>query len=306
VNRAPVQQLAHICGFTTATARALVRRREQQGPLRSLAALKELPFITEPTFEQAAGFLRIQDGDNPLDATGVHPRHGPLVEKIASKLGVEPTDLVGNTDLLAKLEAEEFADEDHTPATVAAVLSELLRGGEDERPTLEVVRRTAEVRSASELKPGMPLSGRVTNVTNFGAFIDIGVQQDGLVHVSELADYFVKDPTTVVRVGEVVRVKVLGVDADSGRISLTMKSGRGRPRRERGARRPRRDRGRPRSDKPRRDAERQPAETADADFVTATADEPAAPPPAEDVVPADMSEEEFMKRKLEELRKRFG
>ncbi|MHC4490850.1 MAG: Tex-like N-terminal domain-containing protein, partial [Planctomycetota bacterium] len=183
VNRAPVQQLSHICGFTTSTARALVRSREQQGPLRSLAALalEELPFITPQTFEQAAGFLRIRDGDNPLDATGVHPRHGALVEKIASKLGVEQVELVGNTDLLAKLAAEDFADEDHTPATVAAVLSELLRGGEDERPTLELVRRTAEVRSASELKPGMPLSGRVTNVTNFGAFIDIGVQQDGLV-----------------------------------------------------------------------------------------------------------------------------
>ncbi len=304
VNRAPVQQLSHICGFTTSTARALVRSREQQGALRSLAALQELPFITPQTFEQAAGFLRIHDGDNPLDATGVHPRHQPLVEKIAAGLGVQPVDLVGNTDLLAKLEADEFADEDHTPATVAGVLSELLRGGEDERPTLEVVRRTAEVRSASELKPGMPLSGRVTNVTNFGAFIDIGVQQDGLVHVSELADYFVKDPTTVVRVGEVVRVKVLGVDADSGRISLTMKSGRGRPRREKGPRRPRRERGRARADKPRRDAERQ--ETVDAGFVTATADEPEKPAPPEDVVPADMSEEEFMKRKLEELRKRFG
>jgi uncharacterized protein len=304
VNRAPVQQLAHICGFTTSTARALVRSREQQGALRSLAAMQELPFITPQTFEQAAGFLHVQDGDNPLDATGVHPRHGVLVDKIASKFGVEPVALVGNTDLLANLEAEEFADEDHTPATVAAVLSELLRGGEDERPTLEVVRRTAEVRSASELRPGMPLSGRVTNVTNFGAFIDIGVQQDGLVHVSELADYFVKDPTTIVRVGEVVRVKVLGVDAESGRISLTMKSGRGRPRREKGARRPRRDRGRTRSDKPRRDAERQ--EVADAGYVTATADEPAKPAPPEDVVPADMSEEEFMKRKLEELRKRFS
>ncbi|MHC4730996.1 MAG: S1 RNA-binding domain-containing protein, partial [Planctomycetota bacterium] len=306
VNRAPVQQLARICGLTTSTARALVRRREQQGPLRSLAALEELPFITPQTFEQAAGFLRIRDGDNPLDATGVHPRHGALVEKIASKLGVEQVELVGNTDLLAKLAAEDFADEDHTPATVAAVLSELLRGGEDERPTLELVRRTAEVRSASELKPGMPLSGRVTNVTNFGAFIDIGVQQDGLVHVSELADYFVKDPTTVVRVGEVVRVKVLGVAADSGRISLTMKSGRGRPPREKGGRRPRRDRGRTRSDKPRREDERQRTEAADAGYVTATADEPAKPAPPEDVVPADMSEEEFMKRKLEELRKRFS
>jgi uncharacterized protein len=306
VNRAPVQQLAHICGFTTSTARALVRSREQQGPLRSFAAMKELPFITAQTFEQAAGFLRILDGDNPLDATGVHPRHNPLVEKIAARLGVQPGELVGNTDLLAKLEAEEFADEDHSPATVAAVMSELLRGGEDERPTLEVVRRTSEFRSAGELKPGMPLSGRVTNVTNFGAFIDIGVQQDGLVHVSELADYFVKDPTTVVRVGEVVGVKVLGVDADSGRISLTMKSGRGRPRREKGPRRPRRDRSRPPSERPRRDEERQPAEAADAGHATATADEPAAPAPPEDVVPSGMSEEEFMKRKLEELRKRFS
>ncbi|MHC4548345.1 MAG: S1 RNA-binding domain-containing protein [Planctomycetota bacterium] len=306
VNRAPVQQIAHICGFTTSTARALVRHRDRHGALRSLAAVQELPFITETTFEQAGGFLRIHGGDNPLDTTGVHPRHAALVDRIAARLGTDVAALVGNTDLLAELGAEDFADEEHSPATVAGVLSELLRGEEDPRPRLELSRRTAEVRSASELRSGMRLAGRVTNVTNFGAFVDVGVPQDGLVHVSELADHFVKDPTSVVRVGQVVQVKVLGVDANTGRISLTMKTGHGKPRRDKGSRRPRRGRGPARADERRKEAPRPapaPQESVETEPAAAAPEPPATP---ENPVPADMSEEEFMRLKLEELRKRFG
>jgi uncharacterized protein len=315
LNRAPVQQLAHICGLTTSVARSLVAHRERSGSMRSLRQLEELPFISERAFEQAGGFLRIQGGEEPLDATGVHPAHTELVDKIARSLAVEPKDLIRNSELLSNVVAEEYADEQHSPAVVAGVLFELLDGGQDPRPPLEVARRPAGLRSASDLKAGMQLSGRVTNVTNFGAFVDVGVQQDGLVHVSELADRFVKDPTSVVRVGEMVQVKVLGVDPDTGRISLTMKSGRGpRPRREKG-RRPRRDRGRspqPRdqaSQRPEREERREKAKEAVETPAEKAPEKPPEEAPAsapEDPIPSDMTEEEFMKRKLEELRKRFG
>jgi len=306
VNRAPVQQLARVCGFTTSVARALVGWRDQNGSVRSLEALRELPFITPTTFEYAAGFLRLPGGENPLDATGLHPAHAPVARRIAERLGRPVGDLIGSTELLADLDAEEFADTEFSAVAVAGALSELLAGATDVRPSLDLARRATEVRSAGELRAGMRLSGRVTNVTNFGAFVDVGVQQDGLVHVSELADYFVRDPTSVVRVGQVVEVRVLGVDSDTGRISLTMKSGRGQPRREKGPRRPRRG-PRERSERrPRREAPDADASVAD---MTAAAEEAVtAPPPAaedDNPVPSDMSEEEFMRQKLEELRRRF-
>jgi uncharacterized protein len=312
VNRAPVQQLAYVCGLTTSVARSLVEQREKQGSFRTLESLHALPFISDRAFEFAAGFLRLPGGEEPLDETGAHPQYFELVDRMAKGLGVGTGDLIGNTDLLSKVVAEEFADERFTPAAVAGVLSELLEGGRDPRPPLEVARRPAGVRSAADLQPGMQISGRVTNVTNFGAFVDVGVQQDGLVHVSELADRFVKDPTSIVRVGEVVQVKVLGVDPDTGRISLTMKSGRGRPRRERTGRRPRRDRPRPRP--PRDQARPAPKpegdhdETSEREVATVAAEPEQESPPSEpeEEIPSDMTEEEYMKQKLEELRKRFG
>jgi uncharacterized protein len=336
LNRAPVQQLACVCGLTTSAARLLVEQRDKHGAIPSLEELRNFPFISETAFRYSAGFLRIHGGRNALDTTGVHPDLYPVVDRIAKAREVEPGELVDNTDLLLDVVAEEFADENSSPADVAGVLSELLEGGRDPRPPLEVVRRPAGVHSAKDLEPGMQLGGRVTNVTNFGAFVDIGVQQDGLVHVSELSDYFVKDATSVVKVGQVVQVKVLGVDSDTGRISLTMKSGRGgdrRPRRggdrdggrggDRG-RKPGRGpgrggggggggggrdggggRGRPRRDGP-RDA------PVDREYLAKMTPKSQAeqPPVVEestvDPVPADMSEEEYMKRKLEELKKRFG
>ncbi len=300
VNRAPPQQLACVCGLSTYVARSIVQHREKHGRFPNRAALKALPFLTPHAFELAGGFLRVKGGDDPLDATGVHPDHAILVARIAERLKRPVAELIGNADAVSGIDVDELADDRFSPATVAGVLVELIQGDTDPRPPLEIARRSA-VREAKELRAGMRLEGRVTNVTNFGAFVDVGVDQDGLVHVSELADHYVKDPTTVVRVGQVVEVRVLGVDA--GRISLSMKSLAEPPRRERREERgERRDRG---SRRPRREErERAPAP------------EPPPPPPAEekapapvadeDPVPADMTAEEFMKRKLEELRRRFS
>jgi len=325
VNRASAAQLANVCGLTPSAARALAEHREAHGPFRTREAVRALPFITANAFEQAGGFLRIHGGEDPLDATGVHPDHAPVVQRIAQKLGKTTQELIGNADLLADLVAEEFADDRCPPATVAGVILELLESGKDPRPPLELVRRPAGVRSTTDLAPGLQLPGRVTNVTNFGAFVDVGVQQDGLVHVSELADHFVKDPTTVVHVGQTVQVRVLGVDGESGRISLSMKSGVGRgegserrPRgrggdgeggdagRRGGAGRPRRpDERRPRRERPRPEPEERERE---AEVVEAPAAEPPAPPePPEDRPPGrELTEEEFVKQRLDEIRRRFG
>ncbi|MHC4941345.1 MAG: Tex-like N-terminal domain-containing protein, partial [Planctomycetota bacterium] len=192
LNRAPVQQLACVCGLSTSVARSLVGHREKQGPFPSLAAVKELPFISDRAFELAGGFLRCHGGEDPLDATAVHPSHRPIVDRIAERVGLPVAELIGNTDVLHDVVAEDYADESFSPATVAGVLSELVEAGADPRPPLEVLRRPAGIHTAADLQAGMRLSGRVTNVTNFGAFVDLGVQQDGLVHVSELADRFVK------------------------------------------------------------------------------------------------------------------
>jgi uncharacterized protein len=314
VNRASAQQLAAVCGLSAYVARAIVAHRERHGHLPSRAAVAALPFLTPHAFELAGGFLRVRGGEDPLDVTGVHPAHAPLVARLAERVGAPVAELIGNADLLAGVNVEEIADERFSPATVAGVLAELIQGEADPRPPLELAPRPADLRGAGDLQPGMRLPGRVTNVTNFGAFVDVGVQQDGLVHVSELADYFVRDPTSVVRVGQVVQVRVLGVDAGTGRISLSMKSGQ-RARRERGQRGERGERGergdrgsrrprRPRRDeRPREDRE---GPVPDREETPATAPaEPAAAPP-ENPVPADMTEEEFMKQKLEELRRRFG
>jgi uncharacterized protein len=310
VNRAPVQQLAYVCGLSTYVARSIVQHREKHGRFPDRAAVRALSFVTPHAFGLAGGFLRVRGGDDPLDATGVHPDHAPVVGRIAESLGRPVKDLIGNADLLAGIHVEEFADAQFSPATVAGVLVELIQGEADPRPPLEIARRSL-ARAAGELKAGMRLEGRVTNVTNFGAFVDVGVNQDGLVHVSELADHFVKDPTTVVRVGQVVQVRVIGVE--EGRISLSMKSGErprreGSERRDRGERGDRGDRGSRRPRRPRREdrerEERVPAP--EAPPPPPAEEEQPLPAATEDPVPADMTEEEFMKQKLEELRRRFS
>ncbi|MHC4953154.1 MAG: S1 RNA-binding domain-containing protein [Planctomycetota bacterium] len=333
LNRAPADQLAYVCGLDRSRARELVSHREKNGPFLTVASLAALSFMGELAFEQSAGFLRIHGGQEPLDATSVHPATYTLAARIAEKKGVPVAELIGNADLLVDLDAAEFADEKFPEPVVDSVVGALLEAGRDPRPPLEVVAPPAGVRTSADLRSGMRLAGRVTNVTTFGAFVDLGVQQDGLVHVSEIADRFVKDPSTVVHVGQLVNVRVLGVDDDTGRISLSMRSsssGEGRGDRGRGGDKRRGDGARGdgrrggagggrgggdrKPSRPRGDRRGPPRKRRDDESVSdpaMTAGPPAPPPPTmavptEDPVPADMSEEEFMRRKMEELKKRFG
>ncbi|MGQ0614569.1 MAG: S1 RNA-binding domain-containing protein [Planctomycetaceae bacterium] len=329
LNRAGVHQLSYVCGMDMGRARVVVEHREKSGPFPTRAALAAAPGMTPKAYERAAGFFRIAGGSEPLDATGLHPADAAVVARIAAAAGVEPRELVGNADRLAHVSVDSFADETHSASAVASILSELLEGGRDPRPPLVLLSRAPGIRSAEDLKPGMRLPGRVTNVTPFGAFVDIGVRQDGLVHVSQLSDRFVRDPTNVVRVGEMVEVRVLEVDADTKRISLSMKSeagggGRGReggeggeagerPRRRERGRGPRREEqaereGREHREPRRRRREREVEETFEEprEIVAPAARDAEQPSEPENPVPDGMTEEEFVKRKLEELRRRFS
>ena len=175
------------------------------------------------TFEQAAGFLRVVNGDNPLDASAVHPEAYPVVERIVSRTGVGIRELIGKTAVLRALKPEEFADAQFGVPTVKDILAELDKPGRDPRPEFRTAAFKEGVQSIGDLTPGMMLEGVVTNVANFGAFVDIGVHQDGLVHVSQLADRFVKDPRDVVKAGDIVKVRVVEIDLPRKRIALTMK-----------------------------------------------------------------------------------
>jgi uncharacterized protein len=175
------------------------------------------------TFEQAAGFLRIRDGDNPLDLSGVHPETYPVVEKIIASVQRPIQELIGNADVIRKLKPEAFADEKFGAITVKDILGELEKPGRDPRPDFKVARFNDGVEDIKDLQPGMVLEGTVSNVAQFGAFVDLGVHQDGLVHVSQLSNKFVNDAREVVKTGDIVKVKVLEVDLARQRISLTMK-----------------------------------------------------------------------------------
>jgi uncharacterized protein len=189
----------------------------------SRTALREVPRLGEKTFEQAAGFLRIMNGDNPLDASAVHPESYPLVEKILADIQRDVKSVMGDSALLKSLDAKRFADEKFGLPTVADILKELDKPGRDPRPAFVTASFKEGVEEISDLRPDMILEGVVTNVAAFGAFVDIGVHQDGLVHISALSDQFVKDPHTVVKAGQVVKVKVLEVDPKRKRIALTMR-----------------------------------------------------------------------------------
>jgi uncharacterized protein len=188
--------------------------------------LLDVPKLGPKAFEQAAGFLRIRGGSHPLDATAVHPERYPLVERMARDLGTDVSGLVENEDLLARLESslDRYATEDVGRPTLKDILSELRRPGRDPREAFEPPAFRDDVRTPEDLKVDMVLPGVVTNVVAFGAFVDIGVHQDGLVHISQLADRFVKDPNEIVAVGQKVRVKVVSLDLDRGRIGLSMKA----------------------------------------------------------------------------------
>ncbi|KCZ83341.1 S1 RNA-binding domain-containing protein [Hyphomonas adhaerens MHS-3] len=229
VNTASASLLSRVAGLNATIAENIVAYRDKNGPFTSRSQLKKVPRLGPKAFEQAAGFLRIMDGKNPLDASAVHPEAYPVVERIAKQTGRKVAALIGDKTFLSKLKAEDFADDTFGVPTVQDILSELEKPGRDPRPEFKTATFKDGIDTMNDLKPGMRLEGVVTNVTAFGAFVDIGVHQDGLVHISELADTFVKDPHSVVKTGQVVNVVVLEVDVSRKRIGLSMKRQGARP-----------------------------------------------------------------------------
>ena len=253
LNTASYHLLSHVSGIGPGLARAIVEHRGKAGLFQSRAQLLEVPRFSKQTFEQAAGFLRIPDGANPLDNTGVHPERYAVLERLAARLGVPASGLLGPGVALVK-EASDLKDEVGA-FTFDDIVKELEKPGRDPRAGFVPFSFRDDIHELKDLKPGMVCPGIVTNVTNFGAFVDIGVHQDGLVHISQLADRFVKDPREVVSPGDRVTVRVLEVKLDKNQIALTMKSERAqeRPRPERDDRRERPPQGDGRSGKPTRD-----------------------------------------------------
>ena len=223
VNTASAPLLARVSGLNGSVAQSIVDYRDKNGKFSSRSTLRSVPRLGEKTFEQAAGFLRVMDGDNPLDASAVHPESYPLVEKILAEIKKEVKQVIGDSALLKSLEPKRFADERFGVPTVADILKELDKPGRDPRPEFVTASFKDGIEEIADLKPDMILEGVVTNVAAFGAFVDIGVHQDGLVHISALSHNFVKDPHSVVKAGQVVKVKVVEVDPKRKRIALTMR-----------------------------------------------------------------------------------
>ncbi|MBK81666.1 MAG: RNA-binding transcriptional accessory protein [Gammaproteobacteria bacterium] len=225
VNTASAPLLARISGLSPSLAENVVALRDARGPFRDRRQLLDVPRLGPKAFEQAAGFLRIRDGDNPLDASAVHPEAYPVVERILADLAAPVTEVMKNPGKLNAANAERYVDDRFGLPTVRDILAELEKPGRDPRPEFRTAAFREGVNELTDLAPDMVLEGVVTNVTNFGAFVDVGVHQDGLVHISALADRFVKDPHEVVKAGDIVKVKVLEVDVDRRRIGLTMRLG---------------------------------------------------------------------------------
>ncbi|MBP8131642.1 MAG: helix-hairpin-helix domain-containing protein [Candidatus Hydrogenedentes bacterium] len=239
VNTASVHELRYVSGIQMGTAQNIVAHREKIGGFKNRTQLLEVDGIGPKTFEQCAGFLRIRDGEQPLDATAIHPEAYPVVEKIAQSLGVEVAALIGNREVLETLDLAPFSVDVVGPIALADIRVALMRPGRDPRRRFRPPHFIENVYSVEDLQEGMEAEGIVTNVTDFGAFVDIGIQQDGLVHLSELANRFVRDPRQVVKVGDIVRVKVIKVDRDQPRISLSIRAAAAPPRHKRPARRDR-------------------------------------------------------------------
>ena len=221
LNTASAPLLARVAGIGPSLAKKIVSHRDEKGAFESRKALLEVAGIGPRTYEQAAGFLRVRKGSHPLDASAVHPERYGLVEQMAKDLGVPVGSLVGSSDLVSKIDAVKYQQGDVGSFTITDILAELKKPGRDPRAKFEPPKFRDDVRTMEDLKPGMELEGVVTNVTAFGAFVDVGVHQDGLVHVSKLADRFVKDPSEVVKVGDKLRVKVMEIDLVRKRISLS-------------------------------------------------------------------------------------
>ncbi len=223
INSASAELLTHVSGLSQTLAQNIISYRDDTGRYKTRAELKKVPRLGPKAFEQCAGFLRIMDGSNALDASAVHPEAYPVVKKIAADTGKDIRSLIGNTDTLKKLDPKQYTDETFGLPTVRDILQELDKPGRDPRPEFKTASYREGVETISDLKIDMVLEGVVSNVTHFGAFVDIGVHQDGLVHISALADKYVKDPHDVVSTGDVVRVKVMEIDEKRKRIALTMK-----------------------------------------------------------------------------------
>ncbi|WP_312378443.1 Tex family protein [Pseudomonas oryzihabitans] len=225
VNTASAALLARISGLNATLAQNIVQFRDANGAFATREALKKVPRLGDKTFEQAAGFLRVMSGANPLDASAVHPETYPLVQRIAADTGRDIRSLIGDSAFLKRLDPKKFTDESFGLPTVTDILQELDKPGRDPRPEFKTAVFQDGVEKLSDLKPGMVLEGVITNVTNFGAFVDIGVHQDGLVHISALSEKFVKDPYEVVKAGDIVKVKVMEVDVPRNRVGLSMRMG---------------------------------------------------------------------------------
>lgn len=223
LNTASVPLLARVSGLSSSLAKHIVSYRDTHGPFRDRLSLRKVPRLGEKTFEQAAGFLRIHNGDNPLDRSAVHPEAYPVVERILAHAGAGIAQVMGQASVLRAIPAEAMTDARFGLPTVRDILSELEKPGRDPRPEFKTATFKEGIESLADLRPGMLLEGVVTNVAAFGAFVDIGVHQDGLVHVSALANTFVKDPHEVVKPGQIVKVKVLDVDLKRQRIGLSMR-----------------------------------------------------------------------------------
>lgn len=223
LNTASAPLLARVAGMTKTLAQNIVEYRDENGRFESRRELKKVPRLGPKAFEQCAGFMRIADGKNPLDASGVHPEAYPVVEKILQATAQSIQDLMGNSGVVRQLDAKQFIDEQFGLPTVQDIFKELEKPGRDPRGEFKTAVFAEGVEEITDLKSGMILEGTVTNVTNFGAFVDIGVHQDGLVHISSLSDKFVEDPHQVVKTGNIVKVKVLEVDVPRKRIALTMR-----------------------------------------------------------------------------------
>jgi len=226
LNTASAQLLSRVAGIGATAAKRIVAHRNQNGPFKSRRALLDVSGVGPKTFEQAAGFLRIRGGEHPLDQSAVHPERYALVERMAADLGVPLASIVGSAARLERLDLAKYRGGDVGDFTLEDILAELDKPGRDPRKVFEAPRFRDDIRELADLKPDMVLEGVVTNVAAFGAFVDVGVHQDGLVHVSELADHFVKDPHAVVKVGDKVTVRVLSVDLERKRISLSAKRGK--------------------------------------------------------------------------------
>jgi len=223
INTASAALLSHVSGLNSTLAKNVVAFRDQNGKFDNRNDLKKVPRLGDKAFEQSAGFLRIMNGSNPLDASTVHPEAYPVVEKILDETGKDIKHLIGDTKTLKAINSDHFCDDQFGEMTIKDIIAELEKPGRDPRPEFKSATFKDGVETMADLKPDMILEGVVTNVTNFGAFVDIGVHQDGLVHISVLADKFVKDPRSVVKAGDVVKVKVVEVDIPRKRIALSMR-----------------------------------------------------------------------------------